>query len=550
MTTGADVSADTIPDRNLLIPGEAAATQPHAPAPELPPELVEHAVRRLGLFSAVMAGAASLEGLQSHLFLYYQNPQRYPRPEDAWDLIGVVLTVLLSLAMFWTARQRVLSNPTLVLAGHVYLVLLSYLVSCTDHVDYFWKDGGGLHGIPASAILILIFPVLVPCSPRRALIVAMAMALTGPLSLYTLSASLHYERPPLAAVHEAFPWLAALLAGILAKIVHQLGTDLRRARTLGSYVLETKLGAGGMGEVYRARHHLLARPAAIKLIRPVPTPSFVALERFKREAISTARLKSPHTIQLYDFGTSRDGSLYYVMELLDGYDLERFIDKFGPQPPERVAYWLEQICHSLREAHTAGLVHRDIKPANLVVCRYGCDEDFIKLVDFGLVTFSAPLETGHGKLSVTGTIRGTPAYMAPELALHNDSPDGRADLYALGCVAFWLLTGRYVFERRSPIEVIVAHVEEAPPRPSTFAPGPVPEMLENLILACLAKSPEDRPASADAILQTLRSSGLSSSWTATRARSWWNAHAGSLHSAGEGAALPSGSVVAPVMRMP
>jgi serine/threonine-protein kinase len=549
MTTEADVSADTVPEKNLLIPGEASAP-PHAPASELPPELMEHAVRRLGLFAAVVAAAGSVEGLQSHLFVYYQNPQHYPRLEDVWDLLFVVLIVLLSLAMFWTARARVMANHKLIGIGHVYLVFLAYLVSCTDHVDYFWKDGGGLHGMPAVVIFILIFPVLVPCSPRRALIVAGAMALTGPLSLYTLSAGLHYEPPPLSALHEAFPWVAALVAPVLAKIVHQLGTDLRRARTLGSYVLEARLGAGGMGEVYRARHHLLARPAAIKLIRPVPTPSFVALERFKREAISTARLKSPHTVQLYDFGTSQDGSLYYVMELLDGYDLERFIDKFGPQPPDRVAYFLEQICHSLREAHRAGLVHRDIKPANLVVCRYGCDDDFIKLVDFGLVTFSAPLQTGDGKLSVTGTIRGTPAYMAPELALHNDSPDGRSDLYALGCVAFWLLTGRYVFERKSPIEVIVAHVEQAPPRPSTFAPDPVPEALEQLILACLAKSPEDRPASADAILQTLQSSRLSASWTVERARAWWNAHAGARHSAGEGAALASGSVVAPVMRIP
>ena len=547
MTIETDASADTVAERNLLVPGEAASTPQHAP--ELPPELLEHAVRRLGLFGAVVAAAGTLEGLQSHLFAYYQYPD-YPRLEDVWDLVGVVLIVLLSLAMFWTARMRAASNRTLVLLGHIYLVFLAYFVSCTDHVDYFWKDGGGLHGMPAVAIFILIFPVLVPCLPRRALIVAMAMALTGPLSLYTLSAGLHYEKPPLSAVHESFPWVAALVAGVLAKIVHQLGTDLRRARTLGSYVLEAKLGAGGMGEVYRARHHLLARPAAIKLIRPVPTPSFVALERFKREAISTARLKSPHTVQLYDFGTSQDGSLYYVMELLEGYDLERFIDKFGPQPPERVAHWLEQICHSLREAHTAGLVHRDIKPANLVVCRYGCDDDFIKLVDFGLVTFSAPLQTGHGKLSVTGTIRGTPAYMAPELALRNDDPDGRSDLYALGCVAFWLLTGRYVFERKSPIEVIVAHVEQPPPRPSTFAPEPVPEALERLILACLAKSPEDRPPSADAILQTLQSSGLAASWTVERARSWWNAHAGPPHSAGEGAALPSGSVVAPVMRIP
>ncbi len=283
-----------------------------------------------------------------------------------------------------------------------------------------------------------------------------------------------------------------------------------------------QIGMGGMGEVWRAEHRLLARPAAIKLIKGLGVVEAfdpMAEKRFRREADAAASLRSPHTIQLYDFGIARDGRLYYVMELLDGFDLEKLVAGFGPQPPARVAYILRQVCHSLAEAHAAGLVHRDVKPANLHLGRIGLDYDFVKVLDFGLVKGEHRWDREDLRLTSPELTAGTPAYMAPELT-SDDHVDGRADLYALGCVGYFLLTGTMVFQADTAVQLLLRHLQTEPEAPSARLGTRLPPDLERLILWCLAKSPDERPPSARDLGEALERSDAGE-WTQDQARRWW-----------------------------
>jgi serine/threonine-protein kinase len=296
---------------------------------------------------------------------------------------------------------------------------------------------------------------------------------------------------------------------------------------MGSYELVERLGHGGMGEVWRAKHRMLARPAAIKLIRPEAlgahreSAAESVVRRFEREAQATAQLHSPHTIELYDFGVTRDGTFYYVMELLEGVDLEVLIQRFGPLPAERVVHLLLQACDSLADAHDAGLVHRDIKPANLYLCRRGLRYDFLKVLDFGLVKASWRDSGEDTRLTTEGMAGGTPAYMAPEVALGNRQIDARVDLYALGCVGYWLLTGRTVFESQTAMQMALHHLHTAPVPPSRRSELPIPPALEGLVLACLEKDPERRPGSAEELSRALAACPTDAPWSQERARRWW-----------------------------
>ena len=291
---------------------------------------------------------------------------------------------------------------------------------------------------------------------------------------------------------------------------------------LGLYRLMEKLGQGGMGEVWRARHQLLARPCAVKLIRPEllgESNREAAIERFQLEARTMARLSSPNTVKLYDFGVSETGSFYLVMELLDGMDLDSLVHKFGPLPPERVVTVLRQACRSLGEAHAAGLLHRDIKPHNLFLCRLGLDFDVVKVLDFGLVK---SLRGGGADLSSDGAVTGTPAYMPPE-RVDGSVADERSDLYSLGCVAYWTLTGKTVFAGE-PMAMMLDHVRTAPQPPSKASGLPVPERLEQVVLACLEKDPDNRPRSAIDLWHQLGDVPIENPWTQERAERWWQEH--------------------------
>lgn len=288
---------------------------------------------------------------------------------------------------------------------------------------------------------------------------------------------------------------------------------------LGSYRLMTKLGEGGMGEVWRARHQLLARPCAVKLIRTEllgEASRQAAIERFRAEARATARLSSPNTVRLFDFGVSDTGSFYFVMELLLGQDLFSLVQQFGALPPERVVMVLRQACRSLGEAHAAGLLHRDIKPHNLFLCRLGLDFDVVKLLDFGLVK---SLREGDANLTAEGALTGTPAYMPPERVL-GAAADERSDLYALGCVAYWMLTGKPLFTGE-PMAIMIHHARTAPTPPSQVSAAAIPERLEQIVMACLEKAPEKRPASALELWRLLGEVPIETPWSAERAEAWW-----------------------------
>lgn len=290
---------------------------------------------------------------------------------------------------------------------------------------------------------------------------------------------------------------------------------------LGHYRLMEKLGEGGMGEVWRARHQLLARPCAVKLIRPdlLGENREAATERFRLEARTIARLNSPNTVRLYDFGVSETGSFYFVMELLTGLDLSSLVQRFGPLPPERVVAVLRQACRSLGEAHAAGLLHRDIKPQNLFLCRLGLDVDILKVLDFGLVK---SLDERATQLTAAGTLTGTPAYMPPERIL-GTAADERSDIYSLGCAAYWMLTGQPVFTGE-PMTVMIHHARTEPKPPSMIAPSSIPDRLEQIVLSCLEKAPEKRPAGALDLWRQLDDVPLAAPWTHERAEQWWLEH--------------------------
>jgi DNA-binding NtrC family response regulator len=315
------------------------------------------------------------------------------------------------------------------------------------------------------------------------------------------------------------------------------GEDLEVADSLlddsvkiGSYQLIDRLGSGGMGEVWLARHQLLARPAAVKLVRQAARAygeeERRLRQRFESEAHATAELQSPHTVQLYDFGMTETGSFYYVMERLRGMDLQRMVERYGPLEAERAVFLLKQACRSLSEAHHLGLVHRDVKPANLFACRLGQEHDFLKVLDFGMVSRLTP--AAPSQLSAAGAMLGTPAFLAPELASGAALFDARADIYALGCVAFWLLTGRTPFEANDALAMLRHHSTTPPSPPSSLSEEPIPASLDAIVLACLSKSREDRPATVDNLWERLDAVTFAHLWDQARARAWWEQHAPEL----------------------
>jgi serine/threonine-protein kinase len=246
--------------------------------------------------------------------------------------------------------------------------------------------------------------------------------------------------------------------------------------------------------------------------------------RFEREAQVIARLRSPHTVELFDFGVAADGAFFYAMELLEGLDADSLVRRFGPTPPERAIHVLRQMCHSLSEAQSCGLVHRDIKPANIFLCRYGEEYDFVKVLDFGIVgTVRGAEDDGSAVLTRENVLHGTPAFMAPEQALGTEV-DGRADIYATGCVAYWLLTGQNVFTAETAMGLVLQHAHAQPAPPSARIEQPIPAALDDLVLCCLAKEPAQRPQSARELSDRLAEVKGAGVWTQERAGEWWAAH--------------------------
>jgi serine/threonine-protein kinase len=442
-----------------------------------------------------------------------------------------VIAILVALLVAAVIRSPWLPLSAAMTVGLVFEIASSYGIAAAEFSDpATLETQRGFLGLSWVAVWVVLFTVVVPTSPRRALLAALASVSSVPVVIGTMMAtgatSLRIE-PGRFFLGLVFPYLLVVgMAYVGARVVYYLGSEVKRARELGSYWLEEKLGEGGMGEVWRARHRLLARPAAIKLIRTSRDgPSSEGLvRRFEREAQVIASLRSPHTIQLFDFGIATDGTFYYVMELLDGMDADTLVRRSGPVPANRAVYLLRQICHSLSEAESRGLVHRDIKPANIFLCRYGEEYDFVKVLDFGLAkAFDEPADAGPA-ITRENVVQGTPAFIAPEQALGGSSLDGRVDIYATGCVAYWLLTGQLVFTADTTMALLMHHVHTPPVPPSARSELPVPPALESLVLSCLAKDPADRPQSAKELSHRLADVEITSEWTQDRAREWWRTH--------------------------
>jgi serine/threonine protein kinase len=488
------------------------------------PELEADAARRLGAFAlAISAVAAVMETLElAH------------RPQAALAMalrIGLVgLSVVAALALHLAISRRKLSPARALDLGTVFEVANGLVLSVLFHAASL-TPGVEVHGWSPVAVWIFIYPLIVPTAPRRVVLASVSTALMEPLGVWANILAGAANPGLLALIQQFAPTLmACALAPVAADICYGLTMEVKRAREMGAYRLIERLGHGGMGEVWRAQHRMLARPAAIKLIRPrsLGSDRSYALElakRFEREAQATAALRSPHTIVVYDYGVAADGTFHYVMELLDGYSLQALVARFGPLPPERAVHMLMQACHSLAEAHAAGMVHRDIKPANLFVCRLGLEVDFVKVLDFGLVKTQWPRMHGAEDLTKEGAFTGTPAFMPPEVAVGKEPIDGRADIYALGCVAYWLLTGKKVFEGGNAMQMVIDHVRTRPTPVSHRTDQPIPAGLERLVMRCLEKEPAARPANARQLARDLAAIGLAEAWTEERARRWWLEHA-------------------------
>jgi serine/threonine-protein kinase len=373
-------------------------------------------------------------------------------------------------------------------------------------------------------VIVILYGTLIPNTWRRSAKICTLIGLT-PIILFLAAEGVRgFPTSRAQAVLFIFCMLLVLGSAIPAMLYNVyrsevLFDEVREARKLGQYRLGRRLGAGGMGEVYLAEHLLLRRPCAIKLIRADRSGDPASLQRFGREVQATATLTHFNTVQIFDYGHTRDGTFYYVMEYLEGLTAEELVQRHGPIPPGRVVHFLRQVCSALHEAHAIGLVHRDIKPSNIMICRRGGLSDVVKLLDFGLVQPERVREDAE-RITQEGTVAGTPSYMSPEQAGAGADLDGRSDIYSLGCVAYFLLTGRPPFTDRSPMRLLAAHIYAVPVAPSAVRDD-IPADLEAIVLRCLAKAPPERFADVRDLSGALSQCVLVRPWTDKDADGWW-----------------------------
>jgi len=457
-------------------------------------------------------------------------------------------------AAFYQAGEAICLLGTAVAFGAMSRLLGTSMIVGGPDVGTWQSDAAGhyegvtriywatahLYGL---ALYCVLRAALVPSRPGRTL--ALTLLVGMPLAFFAVVPSLPWEPPTSAAIppnyavigvtNVVMQWMfAAAVCTVLSKVLFGLRRDLRKAMKLGQYTLEAKIGEGAMGAVYRASHAMMRRPTAIKLLSDTSASS-AALARFEREVQETARLTHANTITIFDYGRTPAGVFYYVMEMLDGATANAVVELAGPMPPPRVVHILEGVCGSLEEAHGAGLMHRDVKPANIVLCSQGGRPDVPKLLDFGLVK---QIEGGDDvELTMAGAIAGTPAFMAPETITRPEDVDARTDLYSLGAVGYFLLTGSNVFEGPTVVEICGHHLHSEPEPPSERLGSPLPEALEELILDCLQKDPDKRPQSATEVARRLEQCDVEP-WTVHDARQWWDEYGPDLTAESKAAETP------------
>jgi serine/threonine-protein kinase len=493
---------------------------------EIPEDLLREASGRLGVFALLGAVLWFAGPVLYHLALQSLTPG-----EQIWyiprasDFIALFYS-LGSLAFYLHVRNSKAPPRVLLDLGLGYMVFIALGIGLMWH----WDPSPLGHIVYPMFTwigpVLLIYAALIPTRPWKTFVAGLVAASMNPIGMLIARARGVWDfGPTMNVLVMHYPdYMLVAVATIISSVMTRLGQKVTSARELGSYQLGDLIGRGGMGEVYRATHRMLARPAAIKLIRPEtvaagkPEETDLALRRFRREAEVAASLRSPHTVELYDFGVAEDQTLYYAMELLEGEDLETLVRDHGVVPASRVVHILEQVCQSLAEAHARGLVHRDIKPANIHLGTLGLQHDFAKVLDFGLVK---PVLGADELTQVTaaGFVAGTPTYMAPEMILE-DHIDGRADLYALGCVAYFMLSGKVVFDAANPVQAIGRHLRDTPVSIAERSGVNVPPALERLVLDLLAKKPADRPQTAQEVSRRLAAIELEP-WTEEKAARWW-----------------------------
>jgi serine/threonine-protein kinase len=382
-------------------------------------------------------------------------------------------------------------------------------------------------------LLIVLYGTFIPNTWRRCAATVGSLAL---VPVILMAAGSQLDKTTAAYVLSALPETIILMATAVAIAVfgshkiRQLHEQAHEAQRIGQYRLKQILGFGGMGEVYLAEHVLLRRPCAVKLIRPDQVGDPRTLIRFEREVRAAATLTHWNTIEVFDYGHTEDGTFYYVMEYLPGMNLEDLVEQHGALPPERAVHFLRQVCQALREAHGIGLIHRDIKPSNIFACERGRIYDVAKLLDFGLVT-TFGTEDDSVKVTRDGAITGSPAFMSPEQALGRKQLDARTDIYNVGAVAYYLMTGKLPFDRLSTLEMLHAHAYE-PLVPTPEFKEAVPADLQRVILRCLEKDPDRRYQDVVTLEKALAACESTRPWTTERAEEWWRRH-------GDGTALPS-----------
>lgn len=464
-----------------------------------------------GTDTAITFVGIALSGALWSLCRRGKRSSRFCRIVDGGGLflIAIVGTFLTRYLLVAFAREHSLVTTEGSLMADAYVVM----------IDLF----------PA-AMFFAIRAALIPSSPRRTIIVTVVAGIPKIVLSSVLVPAVGGGLAWRAAHSGIYPWLpttsimewtiATITCTVISRVIYGLRAEVREARRFGQYVLERKIGEGAMGVVYRATHAMLRRPAAIKLLLK-DRANEADLARFEREVQHTSRLVHPNTISIFDYGRTAEGIFYYVMEYLDGIDLQRLVDQYGPVEPDRAIHVLAQISGALAEAHALGLIHRDIKPANIVLTERPDEPDVVKVLDFGLVKkFGGSL----AESMATDAIIGTPLYMAPEAISQPDTVDGRSDLYAVGAVAYFLLTGKHVFQAATVLEVCSKHMLEAPIPPSQRLGKPLPADLEALVLACLAKDRDARPATAAILRTALLACADAERYDLAAARAWWQAH--------------------------
>jgi serine/threonine-protein kinase len=491
----------------------------------LPPQILERATDGLCWISLICAVTCVVLTVAQHL-LQPEFAQAWRHPILRAASIGATL---LSIGFMAIQRSGWLSKQALLDLGMVFQVVIVFLAGIFECAAYQDPNAVVL-GVSCAGVWMMMCGRLMPNAPLKSACAAALCVVAWPLGYWVDVRAFGYAAMPwtrllvwMLPLAIVAIWMYFLNNRTLAFYVQQ-----QRAEDIGSYTLVNPIGKGGMGEVWRARHKTLARDAAVKLIRPeILNGSSGRIEqllrrRFEREAQVTASLRSPHTVALYDFGKSKDGAFYYVMELLDGIDLQTLVDRFGPIPPARVVHILLQVCQSLEEAHSAGLVHRDIKPRNILIGKLGLEYDFAKVLDFGLVKALNAGDPDRTLTTMDDITTGTPAYLSPEVAMGQRYIDGRADLYSLGCTAYFLLTGQMVFDGPSATALAIAHVQ-TPPRPmSERCDLPIPTGLEAIVMRLIEKDPDRRIQSARELARRLRMLADIEAWPPERAEEWWD----------------------------